>query len=195
MAALVLIMLIFAMTGHSSATWCVCKQGADAILQKTLDYACGAGGDCSAIHEKGACFNPNTVRSHCNYAVNSFFQNKKQAQGTCDFAGTATISTSDPSTPGCIYSANPGSGTTPTGTTSPATTTPSTTTTVPNTGTTNPYSSTPAGGGMLGGINGGTSGLGPSGSGMNDDISRGGPRLHASYLFMILFITLVCFQA
>lgn len=67
------------------------------MLQKTLDYACGAGADCGPIHQNGPCFNPNTVKSHCSYAVNSFFQKKGQSQGTCDFAGTAIVSASDPS--------------------------------------------------------------------------------------------------
>ena len=80
------------------ATWCVCKDGlSDAVLQKSLDFACGAGADCNPIHQAGSCFNPNTVKNHCSYAVNSYFQKKGQAQGTCDFAGTAAISTSDPS--------------------------------------------------------------------------------------------------
>lgn len=77
------------------ATWCVCKDGSDAILQKTLDYACGAGADCNPLHQNGPCFQPNTVRAHCNYAVNSYFQRK--GQGSCDFAGTATVTASDPS--------------------------------------------------------------------------------------------------
>lgn len=78
--------------------WCVCKEGlSEAMLQKTLDYACGAGADCGPIHQNGPCFNPNTVKSHCSYAVNSFFQKKGQSQGTCDFAGTAIVSASDPS--------------------------------------------------------------------------------------------------
>jgi len=78
-------------------TWCVCKEMSDSVLQQTLDYACGAGADCGPVHQNGACFQPNTVRAHCNYAVNSYFQRKGQAQGTCDFKGTATVSASDPS--------------------------------------------------------------------------------------------------
>lgn len=78
--------------------WCVCKDGVgDTTLQKALDYACGAGADCSPIRQNAACFNPNTVRAHCSYAVNSYFQKKGQAQGSCDFSGLATISTTDPS--------------------------------------------------------------------------------------------------
>ncbi|KAH7549221.1 hypothetical protein JRO89_XS13G0000700 [Xanthoceras sorbifolium] len=98
MAALVLLALILAMADHSSATWCVCKEGlGESAWQKALDYACGAGADCNPIKSNGACFNPNTVKAHCSFAVNSYFQKKGQAQGSCDFAGTATFSTSDPS--------------------------------------------------------------------------------------------------
>ncbi|KAL8123056.1 hypothetical protein AgCh_011147 [Apium graveolens] len=100
-----LIGLMFAMAvGHSSATWCVCKPGLnETVLQKSIDYACGSGADCTQIHQKGACYNPDTVPAHCNYAVNSYFQRKAQASGSCDFAGVAIISTSDPSVAGCVY--------------------------------------------------------------------------------------------
>ena len=80
-------------------TWCVCKEMGTPVLQQTLDYACGAGADCVPIHQNGPCFLPNTVRAHCNYAVNSYFQKKGQAQGACDFKGAAMVSASDPSKP------------------------------------------------------------------------------------------------
>lgn len=79
------------------AAWCACKGLSDAVLQKTLDYACGAGADCNPIHQNGPCFNPNSVRAHCNFAVNSYFQKKGQAAGSCDFSGTATVTATDPS--------------------------------------------------------------------------------------------------
>lgn len=85
------------------ANWCVCKTGSDAVLQKTLDYACGAGADCNPIKSTGACYNPNSVKAHCDYAVNSYFQKKGQAAGTCDFAGTAQAVTTDPSKPRCFF--------------------------------------------------------------------------------------------
>lgn len=78
-------------------SWCVCKDGSDTILQKSLDYACGAGADCNPIKQTGPCFQPNTVRAHCNFAVNSYFQKKGQAPMSCDFAGTATVTASNPS--------------------------------------------------------------------------------------------------
>ncbi|KAG1347807.1 hypothetical protein COCNU_06G016360 [Cocos nucifera] len=75
-------------------------------LQKTLDYACGAGADCTPIQQTGTCYNPNTVLAHCSYAANSYYQRKGQQQQACDFAGTATVSASDPSSAGCSYPAS-----------------------------------------------------------------------------------------
>nr|VDD07255.1 unnamed protein product [Brassica rapa] len=145
MAVVVLAVILLSMVGHSSGTWCVCREGlSEAMLQKTLDYACGAGADCGHIHLNGPCFNPNTVKSHCSYAVNSFFQKKRQSQGTCDFAGTATVSASDPSYTSCAFPAS-ASGS---GTMTPVTTTPSTR--VPTTTNTRPYTVTPSTGGGLG---------------------------------------------
>ncbi|CAJ1944184.1 unnamed protein product [Sphenostylis stenocarpa] len=195
MAALALALLLFALSGTSSATWCVCKDGGDAILQKTLDYACGAGADCNPLHLNGPCFQPNTVRAHCSYAVNSYFQRKGQTQGSCEFAGTATVTASDPSTSGCVYPSSvsaAGTGTTPVTTTPTMGTTPSTGTPSTGTGTststgTTPYSTTP---GVLGGIG---TGMGPSGSGMNDE-SHGGLRLmHSSFFSITLFSAFMIF--
>ncbi|KAL5183141.1 PLASMODESMATA CALLOSE-BINDING PROTEIN 3 [Glycine soja] len=199
MAALALALLLLAFTGTSSATWCVCKDGSDAILQKTLDYACGAGADCNPLHQNGPCFQPNTVRAHCNYAVNSYFQRKGQAQGSCDFAGTAIVTASDPSSGGtCVYPSSvsaAGTGTTPVTTTPTMGTTPTTGTPSTSTGTgtgtgTTPYSTTP---GVLGGIG---SGMGPSGSGMNDESHGGIGLVHSSSFFSIAlfsaFMMMLC---
>ncbi|XP_019199863.1 PREDICTED: PLASMODESMATA CALLOSE-BINDING PROTEIN 3-like isoform X1 [Ipomoea nil] len=168
MASLVSALLFLAMAGHSSATWCICKGGmSDSELQTTLDYACGNGADCNPIHQNGPCYNPNTVRAHCNYAVNSFFQKKGQAAGTCDFSSTASITTTDPSINGCAYPSS-ASGSGSTSPTTPSTGTPSTSTgsgSSPNPIiTTTPTTTTTGGSGALGGgFNNG--GLGPSGSG------------------------------
>nr|AFK40499.1 unknown [Lotus japonicus] len=204
MAALALVVLLLATHFHpnlaaNAATWCICKDASDAILQKTLDYACGAGADCNPLHTNGPCFQPNTVRAHCSYAVNSFFQKKGQGQGTCDFAGTATAITSNPSIGSCVYPSSasasgtsttpvtttPSLGTTPSSTGTPSTTTgtPSTTIGIPSTTTgTTPYSTTP---GVLGGIG---TGMGPSGTGIDD--SHGGLRLLDIALFSPFSITL-----
>lgn len=80
------------------ATWCVCKKGGqDRVLQEVIDYACGNGADCAPTHKGGKCFNPDTVLDHCNYAVNSYFQNKGQAPMSCNFTGAAMATTTDPS--------------------------------------------------------------------------------------------------
>ncbi|KZV50239.1 hypothetical protein F511_03193 [Dorcoceras hygrometricum] len=99
-----LLVLLPAMSGLSDAAYCVCSSGGDGVFQKNIDYACGAGADCSAIIQNGACYNPNTVKDHCNYAVNSYYQRKGQVAGSCDFAGSATVSPTAPSAvSGCVY--------------------------------------------------------------------------------------------
>ncbi|KAL3654297.1 hypothetical protein CASFOL_003978 [Castilleja foliolosa] len=95
----VFFMLILAMAGNSDANYCVCNSGlSDSVLQKNIDYACGAGADCAQIQQTGPCFNPNTVRDHCNYAVNSYYQRRGQTVGSCDFQGTATVTQTAPTT-------------------------------------------------------------------------------------------------
>ncbi|XP_022135125.1 PLASMODESMATA CALLOSE-BINDING PROTEIN 3-like [Momordica charantia] len=197
MAVLAIGLLILAMTGHSGATWCICKDGvSDAALQKTLDYACGAGADCVPTHQNGGCFLPNTVKAHCSFATNSYFQRKGQAPGSCDFSGTATITTTDPSVAGCAYpsSASPvSSGTIPVGGT-PTTTNPGLT---PTTNTPMGGSATPTGvlGGNGNGFGGGSNSLGPSGvGGMSTDYSDSGSRLQLTLIgnVAIFFFTLLC---
>lgn len=80
------------------ATYCLCKDGmGDSVLQKSIDYACGNGADCTPIVQGGSCYNPNTIKDHCNYAVNSYFQKKAQTGASCDFSGSATQSANPPS--------------------------------------------------------------------------------------------------
>ncbi|XP_073059354.1 PLASMODESMATA CALLOSE-BINDING PROTEIN 2-like [Primulina eburnea] len=154
--ALVLISLVLlsTMCGHSDAAYCVCNSGGDSAFQKNIDYACGAGADCSPILQNGACYNPNTVKDHCNYAVNSYYQRKGQVAGSCDFAGSATVSPTAPSAvSGCVYpssSSNVGSTTpltNPTiGGTTPNTGGGTTTGTIPGSTTTPGISLAPSGG-------------------------------------------------
>ncbi|KAL8532425.1 hypothetical protein ACS0TY_008869 [Phlomoides rotata] len=126
MATLVIgFLLLFSIFSHSDAAYCVCNSGlSDSVLQKNIDYACGSGADCSGILQNGACYNPNTVKDHCSYAVNSYYQRKGNVQGSCDFQSTATITQTPPSVPtGCVYQSSPSSGgsTTPTGGGTPTT--------------------------------------------------------------------------
>ncbi|KAF8389711.1 hypothetical protein HHK36_024230 [Tetracentron sinense] len=184
MAVIALLVLFLAMIDHSSATWCVCRSDvSDTTLQKTLDYACGAGADCTPISQNGACYQPNTVRAHCSYAVNSYFQKKGQATGTCDFASTASATATDPSTGGtCVYptsASSTGNNTTPT--ISPPTTP---TTTTPPSNTT--PSTTPSTGVLGGGIG---NGLGPTGTVISTD--SGSDRfIHQKNLFSVLLTPL-----
>ncbi|PKI44433.1 hypothetical protein CRG98_035165 [Punica granatum] len=98
MAFWVCLVLLLALSGHSSATYCVCKDGVgEGALQKTIDYACGSGADCSAIIQNGACYQPNTVKAHCDYAANSYYQRKGSTGATCDFNGVATTVAAVPS--------------------------------------------------------------------------------------------------
>lgn len=66
-------------------------------MQKSIDYACGNGADCTGILQNGPCYNPNTIKDHCSYAVNSYYQKKAASGATCDFSGTATLSSNPPS--------------------------------------------------------------------------------------------------
>lgn len=81
------------------STWCVARSDAsDQALQAALDYACGFGADCAPILSDGLCYLPNTLLAHASYAYNSYYQRKGRAPGSCDFAGTANIARTDPST-------------------------------------------------------------------------------------------------
>ncbi|GMN41984.1 hypothetical protein TIFTF001_011195 [Ficus carica] len=207
MAALVYVVVFLALTGYSSATYCLCKDGVgDQNLQKALDYACGAGADCTPILQNGACYLPNTVKDHCSYAVNSYFQRKGQVQGSCDFSGTATQSANPPSTQNtsCVFpSSSSQTGTTPTtptGTT-PTTPTGTTPTGTPTTGTpttgtpttgTTPTTTTPTGGTTIGNTSPGF-GISPAG-GTTFDGSGDVALSPGSYLFLNSALTFLWFS-
>ncbi|CAN8266630.1 unnamed protein product [Cochlearia groenlandica] len=112
------LLFLLTLTNYSSATYCVCRDGVgEKDLQTSIDYACGALADCNPIHEKGPCYQPNDVKSHCDWAVNSYFQRSGQLSGSCNFSGTATTTPNPPSSvvSGCIYPSSPGNaGKTPT---------------------------------------------------------------------------------
>ncbi|KAJ3669800.1 hypothetical protein LUZ60_010124 [Juncus effusus] len=104
--------LILAMFARSEAAWCVCRSDLqDAQLQPAIDYACGKGADCTPILQSGPCYNPNTVKAHCNYAVNSYFQKSGQNSMACNFAGAAVTTNTDPSYTGCSFPASSSSST------------------------------------------------------------------------------------
>jgi hypothetical protein len=83
--------------------WCVAKSGqAQSALQSALDWACGSlqtqgQVDCSAIQSTGVCYLPNDLTDHCSWAFNQYFQAHSTGTDACDFGGTATLTTSNPS--------------------------------------------------------------------------------------------------
>ncbi|XP_061360612.1 glucan endo-1,3-beta-glucosidase 4-like [Gastrolobium bilobum] len=100
-------------SGNSSAFFCVAKDGADTDkLQAGINWACGQGhANCAAIQAGRPCYFPNNVKSHASYAYNDYYQKMHNAGGTCDFDGTATTITKDPSYGSCIYAGSSNSST------------------------------------------------------------------------------------
>ncbi|XP_058194882.1 PLASMODESMATA CALLOSE-BINDING PROTEIN 3 [Rhododendron vialii] len=191
MAVIVLCLVLFlAVTGHSEASYCVCKDGlGDTVYQTNIDYACGNGADCSTIMQNGACYQPNTKKDHCNYAVNSYFQRKNQINGSCDFTGSCTVaSTLASSNTNCVYPASPSTAGT-------IGTTPSTGTgTTPSTGTTTGTTPTTTTGGTTSTTPSSVFGLGPTGSGSitNTDSKATSVTLHQTkHLLCSLTLTLL----
>ncbi|CAJ1939148.1 unnamed protein product [Sphenostylis stenocarpa] len=164
--------------GQGAASWCVARSDAsNDALQTALDYACGAGADCLPLQSEGLCFLPNTIQAHASYAFNSYYQRRARAPGSCDFAGTGTIATSDPSYGSCVY---PSTASTAGGSNTPITTPPMNNPNVPPSTTT----TTPIYGG------GNTGGLTPGMSTPLPDNSRAPPEATAT-LFLVLFSSII----
>ncbi|KAL9241695.1 hypothetical protein vseg_015775 [Gypsophila vaccaria] len=91
----------------TKSVWCVARPTIpDPLLQRAMDYACGAGADCGPVRPNGPCFEPNTFVAHASYAFNSYWQRTKILGGTCDFGGTAMLINVDPSNNGCHFMYN-----------------------------------------------------------------------------------------
>ncbi|KAG6404449.1 hypothetical protein SASPL_136697 [Salvia splendens] len=84
--------------------WCVPKpEASDAALQANIDYVCSQGIDCSPIQAGGGCFDPNNVRAHASFIMNSYYQKEGRHDFNCDFSDSAVITTTDPSNGPCKY--------------------------------------------------------------------------------------------
>ncbi|XP_022138981.1 glucan endo-1,3-beta-glucosidase [Momordica charantia] len=89
----------------SGKKWCVPKpDAANDALQNNIDYICSLNTvDCRPVQPGGVCFQPNDVRSHAAYLMNSYYQTAGRNDFNCDFRSTAVIATVDPSYGGCRY--------------------------------------------------------------------------------------------
>ncbi|CAL9114883.1 PLASMODESMATA CALLOSE-BINDING PROTEIN 3-like isoform X1 [Musa acuminata AAA Group] len=185
-AAMAVVVVVGMMTrGVGEVTWCIARSAAGTTaLQTALDYACGSGAaDCTPVQSSGLCYLPNSLAAHASYAFNSYYQRSKAAPGACDFAGTATVTITDPSYGSCTY---PSSASTAGGSTStPRTNTPSNTP-----ATTSIPPSTP----NFGSTDGGVGGLSPPGFGStvpNADTSIASPMCPHFLTSCLYFISLL----
>ena len=101
-------MVFFRFVAAAVGNWCVANPSAtDAVLLAGLNWACGQGGaNCAPLQPGGNCANPNTLRDHCSYAFNSYYQ-KDPVPRSCDFGGGAMLTSTDPSTATCKYPSSP----------------------------------------------------------------------------------------
>ena len=76
----------------------------DQALQSNIDYACSQGVDCKPIQPGGACFDPNNVRSHASYVMNSFYQTHGRQAFNCDFSNTGVLTAVNPGKWNLFYS-------------------------------------------------------------------------------------------
>ncbi|KAL0388144.1 UNVERIFIED_CONTAM: Glucan endo-1,3-beta-glucosidase [Sesamum radiatum] len=78
--------------------WCVPKPDAtDAELQANIDYVCSQGLNCQPIQPGGPCFDPNTVRAHASFVMNTYYQSEGRHDFNCDFSGSGVLTFTDPS--------------------------------------------------------------------------------------------------
>ncbi|CAA3026928.1 glucan endo-1,3-beta-glucosidase 3 [Olea europaea subsp. europaea] len=84
----------------TNQTFCVARAGADhKMLQAALDWACGPGKvDCSPLLQGQPCYEPDTIAAHASYAFDTYYHRMAMGDGTCNFNGVATVTTTDPST-------------------------------------------------------------------------------------------------
>ncbi|KAJ0104997.1 hypothetical protein Patl1_18880 [Pistacia atlantica] len=116
MAVLVLLVLLLGITGHSSKLFNSHFSLPTGVFARTVEATLYCRRHWTMLVElelivtlsnrPGRVTTPTPSRPTAAYAVNSYFQKKGQAQGSCDFSGTAAITTTDPSSNGCQYPAS-----------------------------------------------------------------------------------------
>ncbi|XAR72572.1 hypothetical protein NMG60_11019259 [Bertholletia excelsa] len=91
--------------GGAPELWCVAKNNAEsAALQRALDWACGPGGaDCGPIQKGKPCYDPSDVIRTASYAFNDYFLNHGLSDDSCNFDGTAALTSLNPSHGSCKF--------------------------------------------------------------------------------------------
>ncbi|WCJ19613.1 Glucan endo-1 3-beta-glucosidase [Euphorbia peplus] len=90
--------------GGGSKRWCVAKaEATKEQLQGNIEYVCSQGVDCRPIQGGGACFDPNNLRAHASFLMNSYYQTHGSHDFNCDFSHTGFLTPSDPSHGTCRY--------------------------------------------------------------------------------------------
>ncbi|KAK1390095.1 Glucan endo-1,3-beta-D-glucosidase [Heracleum sosnowskyi] len=89
----------------TNQTYCVVRDTADLkMVQAALDWACGPGKvDCSPLLQGKPCYEPNGVAAHATYAFDTYYHQMAFTEGSCDFNGVATVTTTDPSHGTCVF--------------------------------------------------------------------------------------------
>ncbi|XP_010528550.1 PREDICTED: glucan endo-1,3-beta-glucosidase 2 [Tarenaya hassleriana] len=96
----------------TNQTYCTAREGADPkMLQAALDWACGPGKvDCLPIKQGEACYEPDNVVAHANYAFDTYYHKMGNNPDACNFNGVASITTTDPSHGSCVFAGSRGGG-------------------------------------------------------------------------------------
>ncbi|MCO5567381.1 hypothetical protein L7F22_021071 [Adiantum nelumboides] len=95
---------------EGAAHWCVANPSADGdALQGALNTICNDDQRyCKDFTQKGdSCYEPNTLVEHASYAFNMYWQEKKTSSGTCNFNGTAGLTSINHSHGKCEFTYNP----------------------------------------------------------------------------------------
>jgi hypothetical protein len=92
-------------TGQAVELWCVAKNNAeDSALQGALDWACSTGGaNCGPVQVGGSCYDPADLERTSSFAFNDYFLKSGMTEDSCNFDGTAALSSLNPSHGNCKF--------------------------------------------------------------------------------------------